>query len=167
MADTGTFSGGAWGTQAGPNAEGYVTVSTLMANNESCRILLRAKDIGNSATVDGYMALFERFDAIGGFTLRYYRYTDGGVAQIGADVLDVGGALAPGVKFGFEIVSTTLTAYVNRAGTWNALANRTDATYGAAGYIGFYASDAAGRYDDFGGGTVVVAVDTTLAWIKA
>jgi hypothetical protein len=45
--------------------------------------------------------------------------------------------------------------YKEAAGSWAEKLTREDATYGAAGYLGFYeAAEAACVWDDFGGGTV-------------
>lgn len=50
--------------------------------------------------------------------------------------------------------------YRKTSGAWSTVATRSDSTYTGAGYIGLgdKASLTAGKYSDFGGGTVVTAV---------
>lgn len=154
LADSGTFVGGAWGTQFGPDSEIFLTVTTLMDDGLELRLWLRGQQIGNSTTVDGYFIIFNRQDVLPGIRYRFIREDNGTGTQLGAFVDDTSGVLATGTKFGVDMSGSTITGYANRSGSWTTVDTRTDTTYSASGYIGLSTSSSAGRYDDFGGGTI-------------
>lgn len=150
-----TGNGGVWGTTYGPDCEMFLTLSTLMANNTQVRTMICAQQTG-SVAVDGYRLTFIRQDANPGFQGQLFRVDDNATTQIGSTLTDSGGALADGAKIGLEMISTNLTMYINRSGTWaSTTLTASDATYGT-GSIAVWnaAADANMRYDDFGGGTI-------------
>ena len=64
-------------------------------------------------------------------------------------------SVSAGDSIGIFISGSTIYAeYKPSAGSWTSLANRSDGTYGAAGYLALESNSAAGAYDDFGGGTI-------------
>lgn len=136
----------------GPDCEVYLTLSTVSAN---VALYARTKDPGTS-TFDGYMLNVDR--GAGEFSIR--RVDNGAETVLGAAVSQ---AVANGDKILLECIGTTLTGYVDTGGGWVEVLSRTDATYGAAGGLGFYGdADTTWRYDDFGGGTPSSGQPTAL-----
>lgn len=130
----------------GADCECYASIVNL---TEAHGVWARMKDVGASNTLDGYWVRVVAAD-----TIRIYRVDDGSATQLGADVTQT---VAAGDKLGIECVGDQVSAYFDDGGAgWGAIGVRTDATYGAAGYIGANITDTSQRLDDFGGGTVVV-----------
>lgn len=149
-----TTQGGVYGTSYGPDSEVFVTSSIIFNDGDIIYVWLRATNPGNNT--NAYTARFERKDTNPGCDIIFFRWDGGGPTQIGSTVVDTGGVLASGVKFGGEMIGTTLSAYINRSGTWAlAASNSGDATYATAGQIGLRMGAGSGAMDDFGGGTVV------------
>lgn len=123
----------------GPNSEAYFTFES---NGGYKGVILRLVN-ANTTSASGYMVLFDN---------NFYRIDNNVATSIGT----YSGAAAwnTGVKLGASIVGSTLTAYQDTGGGFAALTGTvTDATYSAAGGIGFYLTTTS-PLDDFGGGTV-------------
>ncbi len=160
----GNSAGGMWGTLFGPDAEAYITWSTLPNNLGTFSVFLRMQQIG-AATVDGYQIRWTRNDSLPGFSQTFNRVDNAVVTQLGSTFSDTSGAVSAGIKVGADIVDSTITSYVNSAGTWVTSASKSgDVTYALAGSIGGTFSNSVARGDDFGGGTIV---NNQLAWIQA
>ena len=146
----GTFSYDYWNPDVfGPDCEVFVTEPVQGANID---VLLRLTSIG-SGSVDGYAL---RRSA--GNTFNIHRIDNDVYTQLGASITETH---SDGDSFGIEAKGTRLTAYHrDGAGAWAAMASgsRTDGTYTAAGNLGTYIQNGAGRIDDFGGGTRVPSV---------
>lgn len=141
--------GGAWWNVSsfGPDCEIYITC----LGPSDFYLFWRIIDSPGTATADGY-ALNWFNDVI---TVR--RLDNNTFTTLGAGISQTGPA--SGNKLGVSMIGSTITPYVDTGGGWTALSTRTDATYSNAGVIG---ANTDGTFDDFGGGTVVVA-DTSHA----
>ena len=135
----------------GPDCECYMTVSAWIASADAFTLMLRLV----SVTVDAYT--FDGYDLkayeFGTDYLQLERLDNSVSTLLGASV---SATLAAGHKIGVQVVGSTLTAFQDSGSGWVEMFSRTDATYAAAGYVGFYSgAGTAWRVNDFGGGTVV------------
>jgi len=143
--------------QYGPDCEVYVTVATLPdLDSVGLKLYARLKDVTVDAwNYDGYRILFYPY-ASGGtkISLNICRVDDSVETQLGASVQGFAGA--NGDKFGMRLRGSTIDGWFQSSGgSWELKLTRTDATYGAAGYLGFYSgSESTWRMDDFGGGSL-------------
>jgi hypothetical protein len=137
-------------TTFGPDVEAYLTIADATGFIE-LDISVRMASISGSA-YDGYICY--AFPQTGNATCAINRSDAGTLTQLGATVDDPG-VPATGDKFFVEAIGSTITFYRNTGGAWYPILSRTDATYAAAGNIGYQVYEGAARYDDFGGGTVV------------
>jgi hypothetical protein len=133
----------------GPDSEGFATVTTKQANGGYFGIFLRLQSPGSGAW-DGYGLYYTTVAGGSNDRMEIYRADNGVETLLGAAVTQ---EVAVSDQFFANAVGTALKIHQN--GTERV--SRTDATYGSAGYIGLFMSDATGRIDDFGGGTVVTA----------
>lgn len=144
---------GVYASTYGPDCEVYLTIAAWGANAREARIYLRLQEEG-ATTVDGYLLVATRFDAITGGLLGVWRLDNNVETRLGSNVNDTSGLYTGGEKFGLSAISDVLSVYENR-GSWGAASfTRTDATYSGSGKLGakFSFGDVAG--DDFGGGTI-------------
>lgn len=136
--------------QFGPDSECYCTIATWTTNADNHTLMVRLKDVTQDAyTFDAYMlqAGISGTDAI-----KIYRIDNNVNTQLGATVNPM---MANGDKIGIRVVGSTITGWLEQGSGWTEQLSRTDSTYAAAGYFGFYTSDdSTWRVDDFGGGTI-------------
>ncbi len=128
----------------GPDSEVYLT----RGNSSTLWFYLGLRLVGPPAfsVTDGYMAYY--LDGTGIFI---FRIDNGGITQVGSTVVT---SIAVGDAMGFEVIGDQLSVYSRVSGVWgSALGTETDATYSAAGNIGF-GLRTTGSGDDFGGGTI-------------
>jgi hypothetical protein len=123
-------------------------VPTLPSATNYLDLIIRAQGPG-AGTADAY-----EFGMVGA-NAEFYRVDNDVYTLLGAAVTAVG--WAAGDKIGFEASGTSLTGYRHNGASWSSVGSRTDATYGSAGYIGIYIDRQTGRFDNFGGGTIVAA----------
>lgn len=129
----------------GPDSEVFHTV-TAFTGSTNVSLYLRMKDVG-TANYDGYQVVLQ---SNGTWELR--RLDNAAITVLTSGDL---GTANNGDQMWFNAVGSTLTFYVN--GTQ--IAQTTDATYAAAGYIGFgHGNSTSSKSDDFGGGTVPLIV---------
>jgi hypothetical protein len=134
-----------WGTiLTDADGEVYLTIATVPANNRSAYVLARITNISGSS-FDGYGLRLNK--TTGTDNLQVVRVDAGVETVLGANISQEVGA---GHKIGLEIVADLLTVYLDVGSGWTAVTTRTDATYGAAGYIG--AALSGGAINDFGRG---------------
>lgn len=76
---------------------------------------------------------------------------------IGVTVLVAATNFMAGVKIGFELIGSTLKGYRDSGAGWVEMISRTDTTFTGGGRIGLEINDSTLRFDNFGGGNVVVA----------
>jgi hypothetical protein len=144
-----------WKTSFGPDCEAYCTLAVSPGATD-IELVLRGKDLGTGgadpgSTNDFYSASWE-----GGTSpdrLEYYRIDNSSFTLLGATHnLD----MVSGYKFGFEAIGSTLQAYNDTGSGWATFGtSRSDATYGAAGKVGFWHGGTVCRIDNFGAGTIV------------
>lgn len=139
------FGGMAWNAaQFGPDVEVYATLSTLPGATKS--VHLNARFTSLLATANGYY--LKVVPSTGVWT--FVRDDAGTPVNLGT----ASQAVSAGDSIGISIIGSTFTAYYKAAaGSWTAIGNYTDATYGAAGYAGLESADNTARADNFGGGT--------------
>lgn len=144
-------------TNYGPDCEAYCTIATLGTDgavNPFVEVTLRTSSEG--AGWNGYQILF--FPSLSEVVVVR---TDNEVdTQLGASISQ---SISGGHKVGAEMVSSTITPYIDTGGGWTALSTRSDGTYTGAGHIGVSfgrSGTIAWVLDDFGGGTVVVSAVT-------
>lgn len=136
--------------QYGPDVEAYIDISTDLVSDDYGFSIRFINPV--SANVSGY---FLHIGASAADTTKIERVDNGAFTVLGSSVAQT---WATGEKFGVSAVGSTLSVFRYTAGAWGAAyATRTDSTYTAAGYIDIYITGTTGRYDNFGGGTVVVA----------
>ncbi len=140
----------------GPDCEAYVTITALPADNNGIAVYLRLKDQASLVTLDGYLLAYAR--RAGTDEVWISRVDNITATQLGA-TFSV--EIAVGDKLLLRAVGDQLTAEHWNGATWTTLGTRTDATYGAAGYLGLSIENTAARADDFGGGTYVPASGDT------
>jgi len=131
----------------GADCECYYTIANAADEHG---VLIRLKDVVGEDTLDGYLIWQADVDEI-----TIARLDNNVPTALGAAISQ---AVVSGDKLGVECVGDQISAYFDDGGAgWGSIGVRTEATYGAVGYIGAYLEDVDGRSDDFGGGTVVVA----------
>ncbi len=143
----------------GPDCEVYTGLPTVAGSD--FEMYMRVASPGGSFNCYAlkWNSVFQR--------LNYFRVDSGVFTQLGANDDSVAGPVS-GDSVGAEINGTTLTAHIKQGGTWAAYATRTDSTYSAAGYLGWYDNSSTLRGDNFGGGTIGgVTATNVLAWIGA
>lgn len=133
----------------GPDTEVYLTMPVVPTSYAF--LAARIKD-ENTATWDGYGVIWI---AGGSPNWQLRRYDNGSQTNVS----NTNGANPnAGDKIGLSVVGSLLTGYLFTGGVWTTVLTGTDATYPLAGKIGIEIGDSTGRYDDFGGGTVVTTV---------
>jgi hypothetical protein len=147
----------------GPDCELFVTVVTKPTEGSSGQgFWVNSRLVQPSAaasTADGYDVFVSTL--VGTDKVQIMRYDNAISTVLTPDTLTQ--EFASGESLGIEIIGTTITAYRKSGGTWSSIGSRTDGTYSAAGFLSFGWSDSGtnpGRFDDFGGGTVVAAAAT-------
>lgn len=136
----------------GPDCECYVEVPNKPGVNARNVLIYLRMTTAVAGTEDGYSVIFT---TASGTDTQGIRREDNGVGtQLGASVSD---EFDSGDSLGIEVIGTTIALYNKVAGVWSQLATRTDATYGAAGYIGMFGNNTGTRLDNFGGGTIAAA----------
>lgn len=142
----------------GADCEVYMSIPTNPGVPDGdVSVCCRVKDPGTS-TWDGY-----EFYHYSTSSILIMRRIDNAVATtLGANYSQ---AVSSGNKIGIEMIGSTITPYYHNGTSWSALATRTDSTYAAAGYLGFYmpGDDLTQRFDDFGGGTITTVTVKKLA----
>ncbi len=133
----------------GADCEAYRTISTKPPNGNYIQLHLRFKDM-TLGTTDGYV--LSCIPQAGTDIWRIYRLDNSVLTQLGADITS---ELTAGDKMLFTAIGSTLEVWQYTSGAWVSLGSRTDATYGAAGYIGIGDYTTGCVSDDFGGGTYV------------
>lgn len=145
----------------GADCEVYMTIATkITATDDTSSIVARCTNNTDISTMDGYQVSV--LTQAGNDIVTIERIDNGTIVQLGASIAQ---EISNGDSIGLECIGSTIKAYYKASGgSWTELGSRTDATYGAAGYIGFYATSTTvtWRYDDFGGGTVVAAGGTAV-----
>lgn len=137
-------------SSVGPNCEAYYTVTTATGAAAQVQVWARAKDIASAATIDGY-SISVTEAATDSWAIN--SITNGIASQLGASF---GQEVSNGDSIGIECFGSNIAAwYKASGGSWIKLAERTDTTYAASGYIGIGIMDTTGRVNDFGGGTTV------------
>lgn len=133
----------------GPDTEVY---AKLTGSTNDTYLFARCVNIG-AGTTDGYCV---RFSYPTG-SLTFYRITDCIFSSLSSAISI---SLNAGDEVGFAIAGSTLKAYRKPlAGSWTELDSVIDSTYSAAGKNGAYS--AAGRIDNFSGGTVPTRFSVT------
>lgn len=147
-------------SQFGPDCEAYATIAAIPGGGEDALVFARFKDVG-TATPDGY---YWRVTGGATFTATLRVETDGS-----SSILDTVSSLTVvnGDKLGIACIGTTIQGWLFQSGAWSKLSEVTDATYGAAGYIGMILNGGAPKLTDFGGGTISAAVPGAVAWFRA
>lgn len=131
----------------GPDGEVYITIPTLVANNEACGIFFRVSN-PNAAGLTCYLVEYQRKPAATDLT-KLFRYDNSTtLTQVGSSISQ---EFSAGDTLGVKFLGSTYRVYRNGAQIGSDL---TDATYKTAGYIGLELENTTGRLDDFGGGTV-------------
>ncbi len=133
----------------GPDSEVYATIASLNTSNE-VGLYLRGSSIG-SGTSNGY---YLNIDLAPTATWTMQSITSGSSTTLGSTFNQ---SLSSGDSVGYSVSGSTLTAwYKPSAGSWTALASRTDTTYASAGRIGvgLAGTNTATILDNFGGGTI-------------
>jgi hypothetical protein len=141
-----------WDTNTfGPASEGYITIPTDGDTSATVGIFLRLTTL-NLSTFDGYNVECQSNGVTNAVAI--YRIDNGATTQLGATITQ---AYSSGDALGGEGAGSNLRAYRKPSGgSWAQLGtNRTDATYGSAGYIGLWSFGTANILDDFGGGTTL------------
>lgn len=135
-------------TTYGADSECYFTITTVPGTDQYVSALARMTTL-SIATTDGYMVRVYKRTTTDEWEI--HRIDNATATQLGATMTQ---EFAANDSVGIEVAGTTITAYFKTGGSWSAVGNRTDATYGAAGYLGAIFGDTTGRVDDFSGGTI-------------
>lgn len=143
----------------GADVEAYLSIPTLVADGENVEVYARMTTLVG-ATVDGYLARWNRVSGASNDTLQLYSVTNGVATKLGADIATQ--EMTAGDKLGIEIIGTTISLYTYTGGAWTNKGSRTDSTYSAAGYVGIGCVGNTGRFDDFYAGTITVASATSI-----
>ena len=132
----------------GPDAEAYVDVATVPEFFMSLYVRIVTPGVG---TTDGYFIFIDTTSGTNNWTLaRKDNNTSVAIGSNGSQ------AVAAGSKVGLRVLGTTLSAwYQPSGGSWTQVVSTTDTTYSAAGRIAMKMRGDLGRFDNFGGGTVV------------
>jgi hypothetical protein len=147
----------------GPDCEVYATIATMQSQADSIILFVRMKDVtADSYAYDGYEFNAYRFNDGGTDTMRLIikRVDNSAATQLGAsvDITDHGN----GDKLGGRIIGEGLDLWYDDGAGWELRAERSDSTYGAAGYLVLGLPDNVPRVDDFGGGTLHRGYMTTM-----
>jgi hypothetical protein len=143
-----------WNIAYGPNSEIYIDVVTVPTSGGWCDIFARTQQGGNTTTRDGYV-----LDYNSGANSDISRVDNNAFTQLGSTFAMT---LSNGDSIGLEVIGTTnnIKAYRKTGGTWSQVgATQSDATYTGTGTLELEIAQTAtaGVFDNFGGGTVVVA----------
>lgn len=154
--DTPNFGSGYWDASTfGPDTEIYVTLAVLPGTNVDTFLDVRIQGPGTGgsapSTADGYSVAFVNKATD---ELQFNRVDNAVYTQLGPT--QTPGNLVAGDKIGVEMIGFTIKAYRHDGASWAQYGtSETDSTYSSAGYIGGGFGDEIGRWEDFGGGTVV------------
>jgi hypothetical protein len=137
----------------GPDCTCSLDIPTI-STSDGFGLFVRSKDLPSATLNDGYFLFVETSINPDGWNL--FRIDNSAFTQLGATVS--GPTLASGDKIGLEAIGSAIAGYRFTAGAWgSAVLSRTDATYGAAGNVGFFGpADTTWRADNF-------AIDTIAA----
>jgi hypothetical protein len=143
----------------GPDCECYVTLTTwTFASNDVDLVARLQGGVGTSA-VDGYTVKSTSVSGASNDTIKIMRLDNASNTQLGATITL---ELANGDGLGMECDGTSISAYYKPSGgSWIRADSRTDATHAGAGNLGIFTGNTGAVFDDFGGGTIVVAAVTT------
>lgn len=135
-------------SQFGPDCECWWTLSRAAGNGEEMLVYARIAN-PNNASLDAYR-VDVNFQAAGGEIIRIQRVDNASTTNLGVGVTQ---EVVAGDSIGIACIGSSIQSwYKASAGSWTMLEQVTDATYGAAGYIG--AEEVGGAFVPFGGGTV-------------
>ena len=127
----------------GPDCEVYATIGANPADTVS--IILTARFDGYT---NGYFLAWT-YNLAGADEITLLCLTGGASAFQAQD-------LAPGDKFGMQLIDNVIYVYVDVGAGWTLLFSTIDgAPYLLPGYIGVYFQDYVGRLDNFGGGAYI------------
>ena len=133
----------------GADCEAYVTIATVSGAN-SISVYARMSALNTAGGPNGYRVSLTALN-----TLSIQRLDSGSPTTLGATISQT---ISNGDSLGIECTGSTIKAYYKASGgSWTEIGSRTDATYGAAGYIGLECYNDVIRFDDFGGGTIAGA----------
>lgn len=135
--DTGTF---------GPNIDVHITVKTVSSN--TIYLFSRMTTLV-AGTTDGYYLMVNQATN----TWQLYEVLNGVGTAIGSSAVQ---AISADDKIGLRIRGSLIEGYHYTGGAWNQtpIVTTTDATYAAAGYVGFGCYGSTIRLDDFAAATV-------------
>jgi len=141
-----------WNVQTfGPDCEAYLTVATKPALFGYVGVGVRATTPGVN-TCDGYEIEWRTLS--GTDEMYLYRVDNRVYTLLGSAVAR---EITDGDQLHLRASGTTLEINVNGS----SVATRTDSTYTTAGYLYVYTKDTTVRFDDFGGGNLVVSETPT------
>jgi hypothetical protein len=126
----------------GPACEAYADMTSL-----GSAAYLGVRMTSPGGTADGYFYFWRP-----GPNAEIARIDNGTRTRLGA-AFDA--STSAGDSLGISAVEDALTAH-GKNGSWSVVAERVDGTYLTSGYIGLGVDDTTTRWDNFGGGTVVV-----------
>lgn len=150
-----TSSGSArWvGSSFGADQEAWMTVATKPGAAKYFGLLLRY----NVSTNNGYQCYC--IDQSGTDAWEIWKVVSGVFTQLGSTT--TGPELSAGDKIGADVVADKLSLYRFNGTSWSMTMTVNDSTFTGAGHIGVYAEGTTGRYDNFGGGTIVPSLPPT------
>lgn len=131
----------------GPDVEAHIIISSKGGTNQFCSVFARMTTLA-SGTMDGYEA--RATPASGTDTIALYRIDNGTATLLDSASVE----FASNDKLGIECIGSAIKVYHYTGGAWVERCSATDATYGAAGYVGIAQGHTTGRLDDFFAGTV-------------
>lgn len=129
----------------GADVEVFVTWATV---SSGIQLYLRVASPGTSG-IDGYYVEANSGDG----DYKIVRVDNESETQLGSVI---SGSFSNGDRLGAEMISDTITAYLDTGGGFSSAGSRTDSTYSAAGNIAILGYATGDVVDDFSGGTVVV-----------
>ena len=146
--------------QYGPACEVYAFLGTLPdLDSNGFKLYARQRDVVVDAwNFDGYRMLsYPYVDGGTKINLSLARVDDNVETQLGASVGGLAGV--NGDAFGMRLRGSSIEGWYRSSGeSWAWKLSRSDATYAAAGYLGFFSgSEGTWRMGPFGGGTVAGA----------
>jgi hypothetical protein len=142
------YSGAVWKNISAADMEVVVPLTVLPSSGGY--VVLLARHVWADHT--GYEAEFNMTSATT-MSMKFCRWDSSSVIPyIGSpwNGFDVG-TVAAGDLLGFQVIGSTLYAWVYHGGVWRKVGETTDATYSAAGIAGFgvYEGTTTGSFDDF------------------
>lgn len=138
-------------TTYGPDCEVWATLAVLPGAGGQVAVLLGLLDAANALTLDGYAVNYTH-GAPG--TIHIRRIDNGAFINLIAATLTLTAGVQLGIRrVGLPVTGSLLTAFVNGA----PVAETTEGTYTAAGYLGMSSDNTTAALDDFGGGAVRAA----------